>query len=192
MFRIVYLTILLIISGCSSTEPTVITKTIFNVTEIPNKQLYAAEAKRRAAESPAELLDPFYTRLKYYLKIEAEVNLLYDKLEAKIYSEVNRPAIKLMPVQGKIKGAKYQDRANTIISEFIRNRIEAYDFDNNQLNFMHKKSWSIHPTLKMRNGNICLQLQLKDENNLEIPILGANSDTTDYFFFNYVDGIRFD
>lgn len=192
MRKVVVAILLSTLGGCQSTEPVVITKVVYNITEVPHEKAYEKEAERRAIESPTDLLDPFFVRLQYYLQIEKEINLIYDKLETSIYSAENKPKIKLLPVQGKIKGATFQSRASVIISEFILNRIEAYDFDNEVRKVTYSKTWFITPKLKIRNGKICLQLELKDENNLITPIVGVSSDITDYFFFNYVDGIRFD
>ena len=192
MRKVVMAILLLTVVGCQSTEPVVITKVVYNITEVPHEKAYEKEAERRAIESPTDLLDPFFVRLQYYLQVEKEINLIYDKLETSIYSGADKPKIKLLPVKGKIKGATFQSRANIIISEFILNRIEAYDFDNEMQQVTHSKTWFITPKLKIRNGKISLQLELKDENNLIIPVVGASSDITDYFFFNYVDGIRFD
>ena len=78
MRKVVIAILLSTLGGCQSTEPVVITKVVYNITEVPYKKVYTEEAERRANESPADLLDPFFVRLQYYLQIEREISLLAD------------------------------------------------------------------------------------------------------------------
>lgn len=192
MKRLPCLLTTLLMSGCASLPPTVVTKTVFNVTEYTKHELDEIEEQRRSLGSPADLLDPFYTRLKYYLLVEADINKLYDRLAPHIEMATPAPKLKLMPVQGKIKKAVYQTRANEIINEFVLNRIEAYQFVNTSNSSSDRPVWVIQPEVTLENNKVYLKLRLMDENGNIKQTLGNKSTLTDYFFFNYIDGIRFD
>lgn len=144
----------------------------------------AVDAIKQLRMGHLDRLSPYYHRAEQYLLLELQIQQLIAELAE--YFSVSPADLyyRLAPLVNELPALPHRQRGAHIVEELVKDQLRLY------AQYSPKNAdWLITPKLTMRFGKICLQLVPSDftgqsrEASMALPI-------TDFYFYNYLDGIR--
>lgn len=144
----------------------------------------AVDAIKQLRLGHLDRLSPYYHRAEQYLLLELQIQQLIAELAVYFSVEPSDLYYRLAPLVNELPTLPKRQRGAHIVEELVKDQLSLY------AQYSPKNAdWLITPKLTMRFGKICLQLVPSDftgqsrEASMALPI-------TDFYFYNYLDGIR--
>ena len=144
----------------------------------------AVEAIKQLRLGQLDKFSPYYHRAEQYLLLELQIQQLINELAVYFSIEPSELYYRLAPLKNELPALPFRQRGAHIVEELVKDQLSLYAQHSPK-----NADWLITPKLTMRFGKICLQLVPSDftgksrEASMALPI-------TDYYFYDYLDGIR--
>ncbi len=151
----------------------------------------AIQAIKQLQFGTLDKFDPYYHRAQQYLLLELQIQQLISEVVVYHGQPQNSLRYTLEPLKVDLPILPFGKRGTHIVNELLQDQLALYLVEKDTTEQATDDLFNIHitPKLSMRMGKICLQLISKeDKQELLTPSMALP--ITDYFFYDYLDGIR--